>query len=375
MIDNNSLVEFETAVNDITAGNRKFLTNEYLTKGIFPIIDQGDGLIGGYTNENEIVKRSKDVVVFGDHTKILKYVDFDFCLGADGVKVLQPIDKLDSKFLYYFLQTLQLPDVGYSRHYKYLKRNKIPLPPLSIQKEIANRLDLADELRKKTSAQLGKYDELAQAVFVEMFGDPVKNEKGWEVEFLKNLCTKIGSGATPRGGKESYKKEGISLIRSMNVYDNEFIYNDLAFIDDNQAEKLNNVTIKENDVLFNITGASVCRCCIVPKTVLPARVNQHVSILRCKENKINSIFLMSLLINNSKKHQLLILSTTGGATREAITKSELENIEIILPPLTLQTAFAEKIKNIEAQKALLKKEAEKAEELFEALLAGSFGES
>ena len=96
-----------------------------------------------------------------------------------------------------------------------------------------------------------------------MFGDPVTNPKGWEVNFLKQITTKIGSGATPRGGKQAYKKEGISLIRSMNVYDNRFKYKNLAFIDEDQAAKLKNVIVEKGDVLFNITGASICRsfCC------------------------------------------------------------------------------------------------------------------
>src|SRR5699024_5306715 len=97
---------------------------------------------------------------------------------------------------------------------------------------------------------------------------------------LKEIALKIGSGATPRGGKGAYKAAGISLIRSMNVYDSKFEYKDLAFIDNEQAEKLSNVEVKHNDILLNITGASVARCCMVPTNVLPARVNQHVSLIR-----------------------------------------------------------------------------------------------
>ena len=100
---------------------------------------------------------------------------------------------------------------------------------------------------------------------------------------LLNITTKIGSGATPRGGKSSYKSEGISLIRSMNVHDFNFSREGLAFIDENQAKKLDNVTVQEGDILFNITGDSINRTCVVPPEILPARVNQHVSIIRCKQ--------------------------------------------------------------------------------------------
>jgi type I restriction enzyme S subunit len=131
-----------------------------------------------------------------------------------------------------------------------------------------------------------------------MFGDPVKNEKGWEVKKLKSITTKIGSGATPTGGKTAYKAKGISLIRSMNVYDFSFKWKDLAFIDNAQASKLNNVEVMSKDVLFNITGASVCRCSIVPDELLPARVNQHVAIIRAKTEFLNPIFLNHLLMVN-----------------------------------------------------------------------------
>jgi type I restriction enzyme S subunit len=104
--------------------------------------------------------------------------------------------------------------------------------------------------------------------------------QSWKLDILSNVCTKIGSGATPRGGKESYKKEGISLIRSQNILDFIFSNDGLAFIDESQAEKLDNVTIEARDVLLNITGDSVARVCQVPNEYIPARVNQHVAIVR-----------------------------------------------------------------------------------------------
>jgi type I restriction enzyme S subunit len=205
-----------------------------------------------------------------------------------------------------------------------------------------------------------------------MFGDPVRNEKGWFMERLDNLTSKIGSGATPSGGRESYQNEGVSLIRSMNVYDNGFKYKDLAFLNEDQAEKLKNVTVEENDVLFNITGASVCRCCIVPPGILPARVNQHVSILRPKNETLTPIFLSRLLVSENCKKQLLGIGTQGGATREAITKEQLEKFEIILPPIVLQIRFAERIQLIEAQKQQAQASLQKAEDLFNSLLQRAF---
>ena len=366
------MYNFSDLVNDITGGNRKFQSFEYQANAAFPIVDQSEKFISGFTNENATVKRKKDVVIFGDHTKALKFIDFDFCLGADGVKVLEPVEELDSKFLFYFLNTITLPDVGYSRHFKFLKETRIPLPPLHIQKRIAEILDAADALKRKDQELLKKYDELAQAIFIDMFGDPVKNEKGWEVKKLKSITTKIGSGATPTGGKTAYKATGISLIRSMNVYDFSFKWKDLAFIDNAQASKLNNVEVMSKDVLCNITGASVCRCSIVPDELLPARVNQHVAIIRAKTEFLNPIFLNHLLVSNSVKTNLLGVGSGGGAVMEAITKDQLEQFEIIVPPIKIQNGFEQKINNVFGQKDIDLKSIETTDNLFQTLIQKAF---
>ena len=170
-----------------------------------------------------------------------------------------------------------------------------------------------------------------------MFGNPVLNDKGWEQKSLGDITTKIGSGATPKGGKETYQEKGITLIRSMNVHNGKFEYKDLAHISDEQGTKLNNVTIEENDVLLNITGASVARSCVVPNSILPARVNQHVCIIRYKECIIPE-FLNNLLIDDN--YQDLLWNIAGsGATREAITKQQVESLNIILPSIELQNEF------------------------------------
>ena len=162
----------------------------------------------------------------------------------------------------------------------------------------------------------------------------------WNKDKLKNITKKIGSGATPTGGKGAYKKQGISLIRSMNVYDFYFNDKDLAFINEKQAAKLNNVTVQEKDVLLNITGASVARCCMVPNKILPARVNQHVSIVRADNINVDSKFLFYSLVSPKNKSELLAISQAG-ATREALTKERIEEFEISLPPhITTQRKIA-----------------------------------
>lgn len=237
---------------------------------------------------------------------------------------------------------------------EWLKDYKLPIPPLSVQLSIVSELDKINELIRLKKEQLGDYDKLAQSLFYEIFGDPVENEKGWEVNKLSSITSKIGSGATPKGGNESYKTEGISLIRSLNVHNNEFLYKDLAHIDNEQAETLSNVEIKECDVLLNITGASVARCCIVPKDVIPARVNQHVCIVRVIQEKALPIYINRVLTNETFQTNLLRLARSKAATREALPKSIVDNIQVPLPPLALQNLFAQRIELIEKQKAEIK---------------------
>lgn len=162
---------FDEVVTDETGGNLKTLQSEFAPYGRYPIIDQGKALIAGYTDDpRRLCRTSGPVVVFGDHTCAVKFVDFPFCLGADGTKILRPRAGIDAKFLFHFLRTVDLPDAGYSRHFKYLRRIEVPVPPLAEQRRIAAILDEADALQAKRRAALAQLDELARAIFVEMFG-------------------------------------------------------------------------------------------------------------------------------------------------------------------------------------------------------------
>ncbi|MEC2074812.1 restriction endonuclease subunit S [Metabacillus fastidiosus] len=147
---------------------------------------------------------------------------------------------------------------------------------------------------------------------------------------LADLTLKIGSGSTPKGGKAAYLDSGIfKLIRSQNVYNHHFSKDGLAYISETQAQKLQNVELKKNDILINITGDSVARTTIVTDEMLPGRVNQHVSIIRCNEEKLNPYFLLAILTSNDMQRYLLSLAQVGG-TRAALTKGMLENLEIDL---------------------------------------------
>lgn len=214
-----------------------------------------------------------------------------------------------------------------------------PIPSLELRHQRIDLLSSIEKARTKAELLIQQLDTLVKSRFIEMFGDPVE-ENRWARITLASLCTKLGSGATPRGGKAAYKTSGIPLIRSMNVHNGYFESKDLAYIDEIQAKKLDNVTLHKGDVLLNITGASVARSCLLPDYLAGGRVNQHVSIVRCDPNRMLPRVLNSIFTSDSYQRFLLEHSRMAGATREAITKDDLETMTVPLPPLSLQYKFA-----------------------------------
>lgn len=186
---------------------------------------------------------------------------------------------------------------------------------------------------------------------------------------FKDICTKIGSGATPKGGKEAYCEDGISLIRSQNVLDFAFSADGLAFINDLQAEKLKNVIVEEGDVLLNITGDSVARACMVDKKYLPARVNQHVCIVRADLQKAVPSYLLYFLQLN--KEYLLQLAA-GGATRNALTKEMINNLELELPSIEDQQKITAILDDIQARMDCNNAINENLEQQAQAIFANEF---
>ncbi|GMU85895.1 MAG: hypothetical protein AMXMBFR48_11370 [Ignavibacteriales bacterium] len=337
--------------------------------------------------KNGIIEKENILIVKdGATTGKVSFVNEDFPFEKASVNehvFLLKIDKskVSPKFVYFYLKNPQgqkeiMRDFrgatvgGISRGFvEYVKIELLALPE---QLHIADILTKTENLISQRKESIRLLDEFLKSTFLEMFGDPVRNEKGWDRAVLGDICNKIGSGSTPRGGKESYHKEGISLIRSLNVHNDEFLLKDLALIDNSQAHELRNVIVEEKDVLLNITGASVARCCIVPKSVLPARVNQHVSILRPNPIFLNPIFLSRMLTSRTYQIKLVKDAKSKGATREAITKEELEQMKLITPPIQLQTQFVQIVEKTEFLKTRYQQSLQELENLYGSLSQRAF---
>ena len=280
---------------------------------------------------------------------------------AQRIIVMQPNrEMLDSTFLKYMLlsnlmqERIRAKGTGATVQgikSQLLKKILISFPrSLLEQKRIVSIVDQAfegiDRAIVNTKKNLANAHELFESYLNAIF---TQEGDSWMEKKLGKLASKIGSGATPRGGQNSYQTEGISLIRSLNVHDRRFKEKDLAFLDDKQAEKLANVIVEEGDVLLNITGASIARSCISPTEHLPARVNQHVAIIRPDPSQISYRFLNYLITSRPYKEKLLFTGDKAGATRQALTKAQIQDFSIHFPSLCEQGIIITKLDLLEVE--------------------------
>lgn len=302
-------------------------------------------------------------------------------------KVIRPNkDKVDSKYLFYFFRSS-----GYRRKIKELAQGaninnirnehldnlKIPLPSLEEQKSIVAKLDRAQRLINIDKAMLEKYEQLIQSVFLDMFGDPVTNPKGWEVKKLEDLTTAIGSGTTPKGGKKVYVEQGILFLRSQNVWRNKLELDDVAYIDQQTHESMIKSSLKNGDILmtktgrFNTANSSLGRAALYTGKDDRANLNGHVYLIRLKDG-LNIEFVLYILITDQYRDYIRRVCV-GGIDKRQINKTHLEEFPIIFPPLDQQNEFTDTLKSIECEKAKIENSLKKSQELFSTLVQEVFG--
>ena len=333
---------------------KKLQTNEFLSEGRVPIISQEEDYISGFwNNPDDAYKVEKPIVIFGDHSRVIKYVDFDFVLGADGVKILKPIESLNAKFLYHYLKWYNVPNMGYSRHYKFLKEINMPVPPLKEQQQIVSELDLLSGVIEKQKAQLEELDRLAQSIFYDMFGDPVTNDKDWKSDELAKVAP---------------QKESDNKVPDLNG--KSWVLN-LDMVQSNTGEIIKKVYFGENEIgnsTIVFDKENVLYSKLRPylnKVVLPYETGYGTSeLVPLRPNKqfLNRIFLAYIL--RSKQFVEFISIKVQGAKMPRVSMNSLRGFYVILPPLSLQQEFAAKVEAIEAMKAKVRQSLKEAETLF-----------
>ncbi|MDI9476147.1 MAG: N-6 DNA methylase, partial [Bacillota bacterium] len=311
------MLEIEELINKVKYP-KKLLKSEFLDKGQFPIIDQSENYIAGFSNNSDLVFNiNKPVVCFGDHTRALKYVDFNFILGADGVKILEPTDKVNTKYLYYCLSNVEIPNLGYSRHFKVLKEIKIPLPPLHIQEEIVREIEGYQKI----------IDGARQVV--ENYKPTVKIDPSWEMRKLGEICNFIDY----RGKTPEKSITGIRLITAKNIRDGYISVEPQEFISKDVYEKWSTRgEILSNDV-FITTEAPLGNVAIntFDETIAIA---QRIISLRAKNKNLLQKYLMFILLTDYAQNE--IKNRRSGTTVYGIKSSELVKIKIPIPPFTVQ---------------------------------------
>lgn len=338
---------FDEVFEDVTKLGVKIKTDEYHPIGKYQIIDQGQEAVAGYSDLEDGVFENVPAIVFGDHTRIVKYVDQPFFLGADGVKVLRSRFKdANYRYLYYALKSVKIPNTGYNRHFKWLKEVKIYYPNSEEQSKIVLILDEISSVIEHRQRQLQKLDELVKARFVELFGDPELNPRGlpvlpWNAVFL-TTTGKLDSNAMVENGrypfftcaKESYKIDSYA-------FDCEAL-----LLAGNNAAGIYDV--KHYKGKFN--------------------AYQRTYVLRLMNEKWSYILFKRQL---EDKLQYLQSQSKGTNTRY-LTLGILNELRFVVPPVAEQEQFAVFVEQTDKSKVAVQKALDETQLLFDSLMQQYF---
>lgn len=356
---------FDEVFEDVTKLGTKIKTDEYHPLGKYQIIDQGQEKIAGYTDLKDGLFENVPAVIFGDHTRVIKYVDKPFFLGADGVKVLRSrLENANYRYLYYALKNVKIPNTGYNRHFKWLKEAQINYPSVETQFEIVSTLDGVTSIIEHRQQQLQKLDELVKARFIELFGDPVSNPKDWNVEPLGNRCGIITGNTPPRSEPENYGKY-IEWIKSDNINTPfTFITKAQECLSEAGFEKCR--FVEAGSILMTCIAGSID--CIGNVAVTDRRVafNQQINAIVPEQDKVLYLYWLMQL---SKP---MIHRTINMALKGILSKSQLSEIVFPFPPITLQEQFAAFVEQTDKSKVAVQKALDEAQLLFDSLMQEYF---
>ncbi len=361
---------FTNVFEDVTKQGKKLPTSMYRERGKYAIIDQGQNDIAGYTDETEGLFTDIPAIVFGDHTRVIKYVDFPCFLGADGVKLLKAkVSNPNYKYLFYALSYVDIPNTGYNRHFKWLKEVDINLPDADEQRDIVENLDKVCNLIELRKQQLSKLDELVKARFVEMFGLPGTDNFRWGLTTLGKCCEinpKKNSDARLYAGLE------VSFVPMPAV-------SEQGDIDASQVKTYGEVKsgftyFAEGDVLF----AKITPCMENGKGAVATGLANGIGfgstefhVLRPQKGRTDAKWVY-ILTAFPQFREDAANNMTGSAGQRRVPASFLENYRISLPPYELQVEFATFVKSVDKLKSQIKQSLEKLETLKKALMQKYF---
>lgn len=358
---------FSEVVSDVTSEFMKIKASEYKAGGRFKIIDQGQKEVAGYTDDELLVNKTHSpIIVFGDHTRVFKYEQSPIALGADGAKALAVNPRLANPlYIYYYLRSINLKEAGYSRHFKFLKRVRIPIPEkegrpnLDEQIRIAHVLSKVEWVIAQRKQHLQQLDDLLKSIFLEMFGDPVRNEKGWNkkpLEQLGNLDRGV-SKHRPRNAPEllggRYPLIQTGDVSNAGTYITTYTqtYSELGFT---QSKLWPSgtlcITIAANIAQTSILTFDAC----FPDSVVGFSAFQSES---------NALYVHGLFWF----FQRILERNAPAAAQKNINLKILRELNVPAPPPTLQNEFASIVDRVEGMKSQCQRSVADLEKLYGAL--------
>lgn len=355
---------FDEVFIDNTKYCTKIKTSDYCEKGLYAIVDQGQNHIAGYTDLKEGLFEDVPAIIFGDHTRTIKYIDEPFFIGADGVKVLKSkLPNANYKYLYYALKKVDIPNTGYNRHFKWLKESEINYPSFDRQQEIVDILDKVKSIIDSRKQQLQQLDDLVKARFVEMYGDQESNSFGWEQCTIGECCTlKSGTSLSAEreneGGPIPYVKVG-----DMNYPGNErYITTSSRYVSKETAGK---GIFEVGSILFPKRGGAIGTN---KKRMTKLPICADLNVMGVSSNgKLLPEYLLAYF-------DMIDLGTlSDGSSVPQINNKNIAPLVICIPPMELQNQFATFVEQVNKSKVAVQKALDEAQTLFDSLMQENFG--
>ena len=360
------------------------LMGEDVTRDGKFVTPQVDFLTEEGAKKSRFMQAGTLVMVCSGNVGVPAILAVDACVHDGFLAFPEVSDKCHLDYIYYTFDSLHEKLNSSATHggiftnltTSIIKDFEITLPPLSEQQKIAKILSTVDEKIEVIGEQINQTQELKRGLMQRLLTKGIGHSRfkdsplgriteSWEVVKLDSLVTKIGSGITPKGGREAYVEKGVIFIRSQNVLHGQLSLSDVAFITEEQHESMKNSNIEPMDVLLNITGASIGRSCVVPKEIKKANVNQHVCIIRPTDN-LDSSFLCQFLNSVHGKNQ--VDRFQAGGNREGLNFQQIRSFLIPLPPLTEQQKITDILSTVDERLEVLQEKKQQYQELKKGLM-------
>lgn len=351
---------------DVTKTATKIPQRLYLVKGYFPIFDQGKYYIGGYIDDANNLANDCPYIVFGDHTRVIKYINTPCYIGADGVKLLRvKNNKFVTKYVYYSMLANPVDSLGYSRHFRLLKESYVKYVEIDEQTKIINELDNINLTIATKEKQLSSLDGMIKSRFIEMFGTIDMSEERDEWEPLENL-TKIYTGTTPSTSDETNWDGDILWITPAEMNSDSFyIYDTIRKITE-KGRKSKLLNLMPIGTVLLSTRAPIGKVGIVGT---PMTCNQGFKNFECG-SRLNPVYLYTLLKANTE----YLNSLGSGTTFLEVSKSKIAKTKVPVPSIIKQKEFEKFCKLIDKSKFIVQQEIKDLKELLDKKMDEYFGQ-